>query len=51
MSERTISENLGLYRMHHHTQLRAIRRELRKLERRSWWLRIKARFNRGNKSC
>jgi hypothetical protein len=49
MSEPTITQNLALYRMHHYRQLREIRRELRKLERRSWWLRIKARFKGGNK--
>jgi hypothetical protein len=47
MSNPTISENLGLYLAQHHKRLRAIRRELRRLERRSWWLRIKARFKGG----
>lgn len=51
MSVRTITENLGLYRVQHLKQLREIRRELRKLERRSLWLRIKARFKGGNKLC
>jgi hypothetical protein len=46
MSEPTISQNLGLYRVQHARQLREIRRELRRLERRSWWLRIKARIKR-----
>jgi len=48
MSEPTISENLGLY-LAHQKQLREIRRELRRLERRSWWLRVKARFQRRQK--
>jgi hypothetical protein len=44
LKTQTLVENLGLYRMHHHRQLREIRRELRRLERRSWWMRIKAWF-------
>jgi hypothetical protein len=42
MSEPTITENLGLYRAQHEKELRAIRRGLRKLEWRAWWLRMKA---------
>jgi hypothetical protein len=51
MSVRTITENLGLYRVQHQARLREIRRELRRLERRSWWVRIKARFKGGKKLC
>jgi hypothetical protein len=47
MSEPTITENMGLYLAQHNARLRDIRRELRKLERRYWWLRLKARFKGG----
>ena len=49
MSEPTITENMGLYLAQHNARLREIRRALRQLERRSWWLRIKARFTRRQK--
>jgi len=43
VSEKTISENLALYQLHHRRRLRQIRRELHKLERRHWWQRMKVR--------
>jgi hypothetical protein len=42
MSEPTITENMALYRAQNNARLKQIRRELRKLERRSWWARLKA---------
>jgi hypothetical protein len=49
MSEPTITENMALYIAQHNSRLKEIRREIRKLERRAWWERIKARFKGGNK--
>jgi hypothetical protein len=49
MSEPTITENMALYLAQHNARLREIRRELRKLERRSWWARLKARVKGGKK--
>jgi hypothetical protein len=46
MSDKTIVENLGLFHAHQVAALRQIRRELRRLERRSWWMRFKAKFRR-----
>ena len=46
MSEPTITENMALYRAQHNARLKEIRRAIRKLERRSWWYRIKARFKK-----
>jgi hypothetical protein len=51
MSEPTITDNLGLYLVQHNKRLREIRRELRRLERRAFWARIKARIKGGKKPC
>jgi hypothetical protein len=46
MSEKTITQNLGLHRVHNQKRLHAIRKEMRKLEWRSRWLRIRRIFKR-----
>jgi hypothetical protein len=49
MSEPTITENMALYLAQHNVRLKEIRRAIRKLERRAWWLRLKAHFRRRQK--
>lgn len=59
MSEPTITENMALYEAQHrtsrpfavaerfyNTRLKQVRREIRRLERRAWWDRVKAWVNR-----
>jgi hypothetical protein len=49
MTQKTISQNLALYRAAHDKRLRQIRRELQQAQRRYWFLRIKQLFRRKRK--
>lgn len=46
MQQKTISENLALYKLAHKRRLRQIRRELGQAQRHYWFLRLKQIFSR-----